>query len=34
MDNFAKNKLLSKVARLYYIENYLQKDIAKKLSLS
>ncbi|MCL6087146.1 MAG: hypothetical protein M1475_01925 [Actinobacteria bacterium] len=34
MDNFAKAKLLSKVARLYYIENYLQKDIAKKLSLS
>ena len=34
MDNFAKTKLLSKVARLYYIENYMQKDIAKKLSLS
>jgi len=34
MDNFAKTKLLSKVARLYYIENYLQKDIARKLSLS
>jgi DNA-binding transcriptional regulator LsrR (DeoR family) len=30
----AKRKLLAKVARLYYIEGYLQKDIAKKLSLS
>jgi len=34
MDNFAKTKLLSKVARLYYIENLLQKDIAKKLCIS
>ena len=34
MNNFINTKLLYKVARLYYIENYLQKDIAKKLSLS
>ncbi|MCL6087487.1 MAG: hypothetical protein M1475_03665 [Actinobacteria bacterium] len=34
MNNSANTKLLYKVARLYYIENYLQKDIAKKLSLS
>jgi len=34
MINSTNKKLLYKVARLYYIENYLQKDIAKKLSLS
>lgn len=34
MENEPKLKLISKVAQLYYLENYMQKDIAKKLSIS
>lgn len=34
MTDKAKLKLISKIAQLYYIENYMQKDIAKKLSIS
>lgn len=34
MKDSAKLKLISKVAQLYYLENYMQKDIAKKMSIS
>lgn len=34
MPKEAKLKLISKVAQLYYIENYMQKEIAEKLSIS
>jgi deoxyribonucleoside regulator len=34
MVNKAKLKLISKIAQLYYIENYMQRDIAEKLSIS
>lgn len=33
MKDSAKLKLISKVAQLYYLENYMQKDIAKKMSI-
>ncbi len=33
MINKAKLKLLAKIAQLYYIENYMQRDIAEKLSI-
>jgi deoxyribonucleoside regulator len=34
MNDSVKLKLMSKVAQLYYLENYMQKDIAKKMSIS
>ncbi|MHB1375807.1 MAG: sugar-binding transcriptional regulator [Candidatus Humimicrobiaceae bacterium] len=34
MNDLVKLKLISKVAQLYYLENYMQKDIAKKMSIS
>jgi len=34
MNDSVKLKLISKVAQLYYLENYMQKDIAKKMSIS
>lgn len=34
MNDSVKLKLISKVSQLYYLENYMQKDIAKKMSIS
>jgi deoxyribonucleoside regulator len=34
MNDLVKLKLISKVSQLYYLENYMQKDIAKKMSIS
>jgi len=34
MNDSVKLKLISRVAQLYYLENYMQKDIAKKMSIS
>jgi len=34
MTNEAKLKLVYKVAQLYYVENYMQKDIAEKLNIN